>query len=548
MKRISRVQKLLAVSLVIAIMVACIIAYQTTETKAAPYSGRLTGVNWFGFETGNLVAHGLWARDYKSMLKQIRDLGFNCVRLPWCNDMLTGTPSGIQINEYGVDAYTNQQGLNLDLEGLSSIEVFDKVIQECERIGLYVVLDNHSRQPDGYMNETLWYTSKTPESKWISDWVSMATRYKSYSKVVGFDLNNEPHGNMGTGMKPPATWGYNQDGYTNTDWKAAAEKCGKAILAVNSNALIIVEGVEMYKDSTYWWGGNLKGVRDYPITGIPKANLMYSPHEYGPEVFNQSWFTASDFPNNMPKIWDDNFWFIQKENIGSIFIGEFGITDANAANKGSVSYTWITKLMDYCGKSCSWTFWCMNPNSGDTGGILSSDWVTVQQSKVNILKPYFAAQPSGSSVSSSPIQSSTVPTTSAIRTTASTTAVTTTTASTTTSVVTSSQPVTPSTSSTSQANVTVDYVVKNEWSNGATVSVVINNKGTTINGWNVTWTFSGDQKIGNLWGGDYTQTGSSVSVKNTSYNGVIQSGSSTEFGFNITFSGTNAKPTNIKVN
>src|SRR5689334_14757244 len=28
---------------------------------------RIAGVNWFGFETANYVAHGLWSRDYKSM-------------------------------------------------------------------------------------------------------------------------------------------------------------------------------------------------------------------------------------------------------------------------------------------------------------------------------------------------------------------------------------------------------------------------------------------------------------------------------------------------
>lgn len=28
----------------------------------------LQGVNWFGFETANHAPHGLWSRDYKSML------------------------------------------------------------------------------------------------------------------------------------------------------------------------------------------------------------------------------------------------------------------------------------------------------------------------------------------------------------------------------------------------------------------------------------------------------------------------------------------------
>ncbi len=371
--------------------------------------GRLTGVNWFGFETGNYCPHGLWNRDYKSMLKQIRDLGFNCIRLPWCNAMLTQTPTSIQINEYGTDAYTGQTGLNLDLAGLSSIEVMDKIIDEAAVQGLKIILDNHSRAADGYMSETLWYTSSCPESKWISDWTSLVTRYAGKSNVIGADLDNEPHGTTGSGMKPPASWGYNVEGYGDTNWKAAAERCAAAILRVNSNILIIVEGVEEYPAGHgYWWGGNLKGVADYPITSIPSGSLVYSPHEYGSSVFNQTWFSAPDFPGNMAAIWDEHFYFIKKQNIAPLLFGEFGITDAAASNPSSVDYKWFTTLMAYMGKDCSWTFWSWNPNSGDTGGMLETDWVTVNQPKYNLVKPYLAG--SSDPVPTSPPVSTATPT------------------------------------------------------------------------------------------------------------------------------------------
>src|SRR5262245_30692636 len=35
---------------------------------------RIAGVNWFGFETTNYVAHGLWTRNYKDMLDQMKSL------------------------------------------------------------------------------------------------------------------------------------------------------------------------------------------------------------------------------------------------------------------------------------------------------------------------------------------------------------------------------------------------------------------------------------------------------------------------------------------
>jgi hypothetical protein len=36
---------------------------------------RITGINWFGFETTDAVFHGLWTRNYKEALGQIKQLG-----------------------------------------------------------------------------------------------------------------------------------------------------------------------------------------------------------------------------------------------------------------------------------------------------------------------------------------------------------------------------------------------------------------------------------------------------------------------------------------
>lgn len=355
---------------------------------------RLTGVNWFGFETANLSPHGLWARDYRSMLKQIKDLGFNVIRLPWCNDMLEGHPTGIQINAYGVDPYTQEKGLNTDLDGLGSLEIMDKIVDECRRLGLRVILDNHSRAHDGYMNETLWYHGDYTEAQWMTDWQFLVERYKDNPAVVAADLKNEPHGNMTTGMKPPATWGYDQSGFGATDWRKAAVACGRAILAKNPRLILIVEGVEQYRDSGYWWGGNLAGVKDHPIadTELPRTRLWYSAHEYGPEVFNQSWFSAPDFPKNLPEIWNDRFWFIRQRDLAPLFFGEFGIKEASAADPSSVAHQWLATFMAYVGKKSHWTFWSMNPNSGDTEGILQADWVTVNEAKMAMIKPYLAPQ------------------------------------------------------------------------------------------------------------------------------------------------------------
>ncbi len=157
---------------------------------------RFTGVNWFGFETSNLSPHGLWARDWLGMLMQVKEMGFNSLRIPFCDRMFEADAEVKSLNTFGNDTYRGivQGTINQELAGKTPLEVLDVIVGGCRQLGLKVILDNHSRQPDGYMEERLWYTDKTPEAKWIENWVMLAKRYKGNDAVVAFDLNNEPHG------------------------------------------------------------------------------------------------------------------------------------------------------------------------------------------------------------------------------------------------------------------------------------------------------------------------------------------------------------------
>jgi endoglucanase len=58
----------------------------------------------------------------------------------------------------------------------------------------------------------------------------------------------------------------------------------------------------------------------------------------------------------------------------------------------TVDHQWLGALTTYLGKNTGaagmhWTFWCLNPNSGDTEGILKDDWTTVNQEKQDYLTP-----------------------------------------------------------------------------------------------------------------------------------------------------------------
>jgi endoglucanase len=106
----------------------------------------------------------------------------------------------------------------------------------------------------------------------------------------------------------------------------------------------------------------------------------------------------------------------------------------------------------------------------------------------------------------------------------------------------------PSQSPAQTGDITVAYTV-NDWGSGATVSIAIKNNGTAaINGWTLDWVFAGNQKIVNLWNATYTQSGTAVTVKSMSYNAAIAAGGSVSFGFNLSYSGTNVKPSGFTLN
>jgi hypothetical protein len=96
----------------------------------------------------------------------------------------------------------------------------------------------------------------------------------------------------------------------------------------------------------------------------------------------------------------------------------------------------------------------------------------------------------------------------------------------------------------------VTYTVDTQWNDGFTTGITIENTGSvTINGWSLTWTWSGNQAIYQSWNSNYTQTGADATLTNASWNATIASGATiTGIGFNAGYSGSNTNPTVFRVN
>jgi acetylxylan esterase len=94
----------------------------------------------------------------------------------------------------------------------------------------------------------------------------------------------------------------------------------------------------------------------------------------------------------------------------------------------------------------------------------------------------------------------------------------------------------------------VSYV-PDQWAGGFTANVSITNTGTsTINGWTLTFSFPGDQKVTNAWNTALTQSGASVTAASVSYNATISPGATTSLGFQGTWTTNDTSPTSFSVN
>ncbi|MEU3681576.1 glycoside hydrolase family 6 protein [Streptomyces sp. NPDC030592] len=95
---------------------------------------------------------------------------------------------------------------------------------------------------------------------------------------------------------------------------------------------------------------------------------------------------------------------------------------------------------------------------------------------------------------------------------------------------------------------TVDYQVQNDWGSGFTAAVTVTNNGAATSSWSLGWTYAGSQKVTNSWNAKVSQSGAAVTATNESYNGTLSTGGSASFGFQGTYSGSNAIPATFTLN
>jgi aryl-phospho-beta-D-glucosidase BglC (GH1 family) len=343
--------------------------YDSSENEV-----RLTGLNWFGFETAQSAFHGLWNANLHKVVQQVAERGFNVIRCPISCDLIHKWMAG---DRTPLDWINIEPDANPDMKGITSRGVWDMFLADCKKNGVKVFIDIHGIAPDSY-TLPLW---GVPEYLYAAlEW--FAAQFAGDDTFIAIDVKNEPHQQgQGCGTGPnDAVWDAST---TANNWPYVAGQAGRRILAKNPHLLILVEGNQCYKGDSSWWGGNLAGVADIPVDVGNKAQLVYSPHEYGPSVNDQPWFAGEiTYDSLYAAHWHKHWLYIHENGIAPLLIGEWG---GKLAGK---NVAWMKATVQMIAKfSLHHTFWCLNPNSGDTGGLLKDDWKTWDEEKYAFIKP-----------------------------------------------------------------------------------------------------------------------------------------------------------------
>jgi endoglucanase len=228
-----------------------------------------------------------------------------------------------------------------------------------------VILDNHRSRGDWCCDtlhgDGLWYTADYPQAAFIADWQLMTQRYLSQPAVVGMDLRNELRYQFVPGVPATctdcntpdavnctcerATWG-DMSMTTYQDWTAPAEQAGNAILAINPQLLIVIEG----PDYSTWLGASY-----LPLQLNVPNRLVYSAHNY-----EMSGWTGDCAAFKTAR--DGNWGFVVTEGAAytaPLWLGEFGVDHDNTTD------AWWLCIQEYMQENdFDWAYWPLNGTEG----------------------------------------------------------------------------------------------------------------------------------------------------------------------------------------
>ncbi|HEX2817074.1 MAG TPA: cellulase family glycosylhydrolase [Phenylobacterium sp.] len=321
------------------------------------------------------------------MMLTIVAAGFNCVRISYFNATLS-----------------------------SDLAAIDQAVQQAAAVSVRVIINNHANEGEGNCNsqqanglpfdsgpgtnntDGCGATGTVTATKWVSDWVRVATRYKGNDAVSGYDLWNEP-------LEIPggSTWG---DGSVS-DLRALYQQAGNAIQAVDSDKLIICEGPILWAPL---YQADLSHVASAPVVLNRPNKVVYSVHEYPSDIGGEPNDSGDAYVQQM----NQAFGYLITQNIAPVWVGELGASlDGTAGSNLADEQAWAATIVPYLngttpgglkipagGQGLGTDWWALTScpsNCGGPDGALESDMTTLKQQQAAIYSQFVQAPLAGAS-------------------------------------------------------------------------------------------------------------------------------------------------------
>ncbi|MGO8672109.1 MAG: glycoside hydrolase family 5 protein [Capsulimonadaceae bacterium] len=246
-------------------------------------------------------------------LDNIRNAGFNCVRVPvWWG------------NFYTLSSYGARSGWRSD-----AFKRLDWLVSNCSTRGIYVIIDMHgavggqsTSQDCGEQHENAYWTHGSYQSDTAWMWRQIARHYNGNPTVAGYDLLNEPTG----APSVSAVW-------------TAYNVLYNTVRRADQNHMIFIEGAfgdwnwsMLPAPSTYLW-----------------TNVVYEMHEY--QVNGNAAQVEAGAQNQVNDFINHRSWNVPA------YIGEF-----NDMGNGPACSGYTNDLYD--NSNISWTMWSYKATHG----------------------------------------------------------------------------------------------------------------------------------------------------------------------------------------
>jgi endoglucanase len=276
------------------------------------------------------VGFYFYSGSHDLIMAKVAAAGFNSVRLSW-----------------------------FDFSLASDLADIDRMVAAATRHGVKVIIDHHgtnrAARNGGNNPNGLWYdvggasdntdgggnAGVATDAQFVANWVKVAQRYAGNSTVIGFDLDNEP---SGYGI---CTWEAGSDNPAhNIRW--LYERVGKAIQAVNPDALIICEGVFDYHTNFVGTGpspgGDLSLAESLPVV-LPVPNkVVYSAHWYPSESAGYKFKTGT---LQSIKYMNNAWGYLVTREIAPVWIGEWGASLDGSNGHLANDQAWAQQITAY---------------------------------------------------------------------------------------------------------------------------------------------------------------------------------------------------------